>query len=49
MATVIVIGCGIVGPVISLLLKKKGYEPVIVEKVKQHSDAGLSLGMFPNG
>lgn len=49
MVTVLVIGCGIVGPAISLLLKKKGFDPVIVEKVKQHGDAGLSLGMFPNG
>lgn len=49
MTSILVIGCGIVGPVVSLLLKKKGYHPVIVEKVKQHGDAGLSLGMFPNG
>lgn len=49
MVNVLVIGCGIVGPAISLLLRKKGYNPVIVEKVKQHGDAGLNLGMFPNG
>lgn len=49
MASVLVIGCGIVGPVISLLLKRKGYSPIIVEKVKEHGDVGLVLGMFPNG
>ena len=49
MSTVLVVGCGIVGPVISLLLKRKGYEPIIVEKVKEHGDAGLGLGLFPNG
>lgn len=49
MTDVLVVGCGVVGPVTALLLKKKGYNPVIVEKVKRHGDAGLVLGMFPNG
>lgn len=46
---VIIVGCGIAGPVIALLLKKKGYEPVVLEKVKELGDAGASLMMFPNG
>ncbi|XP_037040981.1 aurachin C monooxygenase/isomerase-like [Bradysia coprophila] len=46
---VIIIGCGIAGPVIALLLKRKGYEPVILEKVKELGDAGASLMMCPNG
>jgi salicylate hydroxylase len=46
---VIIIGCGIAGPVIALLLKQKGYEPTVIEKVKQLGDVGGSLMMMPNG
>ena len=49
MATVIVVGCGIIGPVMAIMLKDKGYNPVIVEKVKHSGDAGLSFAMWPNG
>jgi salicylate hydroxylase len=46
---VLIIGCGVAGPVIALLLKKKGYTPVILEKVRELGDAGASLMMMPNG
>lgn len=46
---VIIVGCGIAGPVIAILLQKKGYTPIIVEKVKKLGDAGLSLFLQPNG
>lgn len=46
---VLVIGCGITGPVIATLLARKGYEPVIYEKVRQLGDAGASLMLMPNG
>jgi len=46
---VLIIGCGIAGPVIALLLKKKGYQPTVLEKVKQLGDIGGSLMMMPNG
>lgn len=46
---VVVIGCGVAGPVIALLLKKKGYDPVVLEKVKKLGDAGGSVMMMPNG
>lgn len=46
---VIIIGCGIAGPVIALLLKKRGYEPIVLEKVKELGDAGASLMLCPNG
>lgn len=46
---VLIIGCGVAGPVIALLLQKKGYEPAIFEKVRELGDAGASLMMFPNG
>ncbi|KAM3071233.1 hypothetical protein ACMFMF_007706 [Clarireedia jacksonii] len=46
---VISVGCGIAGPVIALLLQKKGYTPIILEKVRQLGDVGASLMMQPNG
>jgi len=46
---VLVIGCGIAGPVIALLLKRKGYEPIVLEKVRQLGDVGGSLMTMPNG
>ena len=49
MATVVIVGCGIIGPVIAVMLKNKGYNPVIVEKIRQSGDAGLSLALWPNG
>lgn len=47
--TVLIIGCGIAGPVLALLLKKKGYEPIVFEKVNRLGDAGASLMINPNG
>ncbi|KAJ7123872.1 hypothetical protein C8R43DRAFT_1090705 [Mycena crocata] len=46
---VIVVGCGIAGPVLALLLKQKGYEPVIYERGARSPDAGLSLMLQLNG
>lgn len=46
---VLVVGCGISGPVIALLLHRKGYQPVVLEKVKQLGDVGGSIMMMPNG
>ncbi|KAF7940140.1 uncharacterized protein EAE98_000267 [Botrytis deweyae] len=46
---VIIVGCGIAGPVIAILLQKKGYTPIVVEKVKVLGDAGGSLFLQPNG
>lgn len=46
---VLIIGCGVAGPVLALLLKGKGYEPIILEKVRELGDAGASLLMMPNG
>lgn len=47
--TVLVIGCGVAGPVLAVLLKRKGYHPIVFEKVKQLGDAGASLMLMPNG
>ncbi|KAL0581826.1 hypothetical protein V5O48_000194 [Marasmius crinis-equi] len=46
---VIVLGCGVAGPVLALLLKLKGYQPVIYERSKPNADAGLSLMLQTNG
>ncbi|MBA7491291.1 FAD-dependent urate hydroxylase [subsurface metagenome] len=46
---VLIIGCGIAGPVLAVLLKRKGYSPVVFEKVRQLGDAGASLMLMPNG
>jgi salicylate hydroxylase len=47
--TVIIIGCGVAGPVIALMLQKKGYQPIVLEKVRKLGDAGGSLMLMPNG
>jgi len=46
---VIIVGCGIAGPALALLLKQKGYLPVIYERGKRAPDAGLSLMLQLNG
>ncbi|KAL2075071.1 hypothetical protein VTL71DRAFT_13 [Oculimacula yallundae] len=46
---VLIIGLGIAGPLLALLLKKKGYNPIILEKVSSLGDAGASMMLFPNG
>ncbi|GKZ34142.1 hypothetical protein AbraIFM66950_004324 [Aspergillus brasiliensis] len=47
--TVLIIGCGIAGPVLAILLKRKGYNPIVFEKVQALGDAGASLMIQPNG
>ncbi|RDX45672.1 FAD/NAD(P)-binding domain-containing protein [Lentinus brumalis] len=46
---VIIAGGGIAGPVLAMLLKAKGYDPVIYERTDGPTDMGLSLGLQPNG
>ncbi|KAJ3812865.1 FAD/NAD-P-binding domain-containing protein [Lentinula aff. lateritia] len=45
--SVIVIGCGIAGPVLAMLLKHKGFDPVIYERHTEIQNAGLILGVSP--
>jgi salicylate hydroxylase len=40
---VIIVGCGIAGPVLATFLKLKGYNPVIYERVPRDHDGGLRL------
>lgn len=47
--TVLIAGCGIAGPVLAILLKEKGYRPIVFEKVQTLGEAGGSLILFPNG
>jgi salicylate hydroxylase len=46
---VLIIGCGIAGPVLGNFLKRKGYNPIVFDKVPELGDAGASLLMVPNG
>lgn len=46
---VLIIGCGIAGPVLGYLLKQKGYTPIVFEKVSELGDAGASLMLMSNG
>lgn len=46
---VLIIGCGVAGPVIALLLKQKGYYPIIFERAETLDDIGASVMIFPNG
>ncbi|KAK5034539.1 hypothetical protein LTS07_003460 [Exophiala sideris] len=46
---VLIIGCGIAGPVLANFLKRKGYDPIVFEKVSKLGDAGASLMLMPNG
>ncbi|KAK3372433.1 hypothetical protein B0H63DRAFT_453761 [Podospora didyma] len=48
-ATVLIVGAGIVGPALALLLKQKGYHPVVVEKVRERGDVGVAISLQPNG
>jgi salicylate hydroxylase len=47
--TVLIIGCGVAGPVLAVLLQRKGYSPIVFEKVRVLGDAGASLMLMPNG
>lgn len=47
--TVLIIGCGIAGPVLANFLQRKGYSPIVFEKVPQLGDVGASLLLMPNG
>ncbi|KZO93962.1 FAD/NAD(P)-binding domain-containing protein [Calocera viscosa TUFC12733] len=47
MSKVIIIGCGIAGPVLGMLLKHKGFDPIIYERQPEIQQAGLSLGVSP--
>ncbi|KZO93969.1 FAD/NAD(P)-binding domain-containing protein [Calocera viscosa TUFC12733] len=44
---VIIIGCGIAGPVLAMLLKHKGFDVVIYERQPEIQPSGLALGVSP--
>ncbi|EKM52862.1 uncharacterized protein PHACADRAFT_100160 [Phanerochaete carnosa HHB-10118-sp] len=48
-ARVAVIGAGVVGPVAAMLLKQKGYDVVLYERLDSPSEAGLGLAIQQNG
>lgn len=41
---VVIVGCGIAGPVLATFLKLKGYDPIIYERT--HSDAPGGIGLL---
>lgn len=47
--TVLIIGCGIAGPVLGNFYKRKGYRPIVFDKVPELGDAGASLMLMSNG
>ena len=47
--TVLIIGCGVAGPVLASLYKRKSYHPIVFEKVSKLGDAGASLMLMSNG
>lgn len=48
-SVVLIIGCGIAGPVLGNFLKRKGYNPIVFERVSELGDAGASLMLMSNG
>lgn len=46
---VVIVGGGITGPVLALLLKQKGWNPIVVEKVSDLGASGLAIALHPNG
>lgn len=46
---VLIVGCGIAGPVVALLLKRKGYFPVVLERSNSLGYEGSALSLAPNG
>ncbi|CAM1508103.1 Fc.00g049510.m01.CDS01 [Cosmosporella sp. VM-42] len=47
--TVLIVGCGIAGPVLGNFYKRKGYRPIVFDKVPELGDAGASLMLMSNG
>ena len=47
--TVLVIGCGIAGPVVAIHLIQSGWKPIIFDKSKGNDDVGMSMTIAPNG
>ncbi|KAJ7853820.1 monooxygenase FAD-binding protein [Mycena olivaceomarginata] len=45
----LVIGSGLTGPVIAMLLQKKGYTPIVFEKYTENADIGTTIALMPNG
>lgn len=46
---VLVVGGGIAGSVVALLLKQKGWQPIILEKVRHVGASGIALVVQSNG
>ena len=45
---VLVIRSGLTGPVIAMLLQKKGYSPIILQQYTENADIGTTIVLMPN-
>lgn len=43
-ARVLIVGAGVAGPPLAALLKMKGYDPVVFERIDGPPTSGLALG-----
>ncbi|KAE9381867.1 FAD/NAD(P)-binding domain-containing protein [Stipitochalara longipes BDJ] len=46
---VLIIGCGVAGPVVALFIKRKGYSPIVLERSKSSGYEGSAPSLAPNG
>ncbi|KTC65308.1 oxidoreductase (plasmid) [Legionella adelaidensis] len=46
---ILIVGAGIAGLCLGALLKKRGLEPIIIEKASSLGDVGYMLGLYPIG
>jgi len=45
--SILIIGCGVAGPVLAMLLKHRGFNPVICERQPEFRQAGVALNVSP--
>ena len=46
---VLIVGGGVAGLTLAALLEQRGFTPLVVESVKEHTDEGHSIGLWPAG
>lgn len=46
---VLIVGGGVAGLTLAALLEQRGFTPLVVERAKEHTDEGYSIGLWPAG
>lgn len=46
---VLIVGGGVAGLTLAALLEQRGFNPLVVEKAREHADTGFSIGLWPAG